>query len=264
MCSPPSLITAKPFSKTCCCVAELWMYFSFYSSHLLISVLPIYDWQTNCIMLYHSFDFLPHEFDLVSQNSDTRTFKFFKEQVCIYFFLFFWASVLTTISFSFQQTQMSPDKLSMSLILKHEVPADWRKLTMCQPCLLCPVSIAIKQNAPLEETHPPPQKPSQQRFNNTQQAALVVGKCHPRASEMWVCMCGWMCNLTVPFLSLMSHQCTQCASAFSKLEYINTSVYQVILHLQGVEWGRDYTVQHLFLFLWLNAASSWSLSNGNP
>lgn len=44
---------------------------------------------------------------------------------------------------------------------------------------------------------------------------------------------GCVHNVTVLLLSLMSHQCTQCPSVFSKPEYINTSVYQVILRLQG-------------------------------
>lgn len=63
-------------------------------------------------------------------------------------------------------------------------------------------------------------------------------------------MCVWEgCNLTVLFLSLMSHQCTQCVSAFSKLEYINTSVYQVILPSSsggGVEWsGGGFTLYNI-------------------
>lgn len=77
-----------------------------------------------------------------------------------------------------------------------------------------------------------PRKSSLQR-SVSHSEPLVVGNYSPRACEMCVCMC----NLTVLFLSLMSHQCTQYASAFSELEYINTSADQVILLLQGVDWG---------------------------
>lgn len=53
-------------------------------------------------------------------------------------------------------------------------------------------------------------------------------------------------QLDNPVLSLMSHQCTQFGSAFSKLEYINTSADRVLLLLQGMEWGWDYSGQTLF------------------
>lgn len=41
----------------------------------------------------------------------------------------------------------------------------------------------------------------------------------------------------------MSHQRTQCACACFKLEYISTSACRVVLDLQKVEWGWDYTVR---------------------
>lgn len=134
-----------------------------------------------------------------------------------------------TSSCSFKQINMDSDKPSMSLLAKHEVPADWRKLTMCQSCSRCPVSITIEQNAPWEET---PRNPATIGYCTA--SSPVVGKKSPAGlRNVSTCMCGWMCNLTVLFLPLMSHQCTQCASVFSKLEYINTSVYQAVLHLQG-------------------------------
>lgn len=138
----------------------------------------------------------------------------------------------------------------MNLLAKHEVPADWRKLTMCQSCLLWPVSITIEQNAPWEET---PRNPA--TIGYCTPSSPVVGKKSPAGlRNVSTRMCGWMCNLTVLFLPLMSHQCTQCASVFSKLEYINTSVYQAALHLRG----GGITLYHLFL--WLNVASSWWLN----
>lgn len=61
---------------------------------------------------------------------------------------------------------------------------------------------------------------------------------------------GCVHNVTVLLLSLMSHQCTQRASVFSKPEYINTSVYQVILRLWGgrrrVELLRATFLFHVF------------------
>lgn len=61
---------------------------------------------------------------------------------------------------------------------------------------------------------------------------------------------GCVHNVTVLLLSLMSHQCTQRASVFSKPEYINTSVYQVILRLWGgrrrVELLRAIFLFHIF------------------
>lgn len=135
----------------------------------------------------------------------------------------------STSSCSFKQINMDSDKPSMSLLAKHEVPADWRKLTMCHSCSLCPVSIPIEQNAPWEET---PRNPATIGYCTA--SSPVVGKESPAGlRNVSTRMCGWMCNLTVLFLPLMSHQCTQCASVFSKLEYFNTSVYQAVLHLQG-------------------------------
>lgn len=52
----------------------------------------------------------------------------------------------------FRQANMCPDSFVVSLILKHEVPADWGKLTKCQSCSLWPVSVTVEQNAPVEET----------------------------------------------------------------------------------------------------------------
>lgn len=60
---------------------------------------------------------------------------------------------------------------------------------------------------------------------------------------------GCVHNVTVLLLSLMSHQCTQRASVFSKPEYINTSVYQVILRLWGgrrLELLRATFLFHIF------------------
>ena len=124
-----------------------------------------------------------------------------------------------------------------------------------------------------------PRKPDG-NFQYLSASCLVVGK-HPlRASEMCVCMflcvcvcvcvCVCGCNLTVPFLSLMSHQCTQCASEFSMLEYINTSVYQVALSLQGLSGGGIplYNICSCFCdfcrFIMEHSVTLVFLKNGKP
>lgn len=169
------------------------------------------------------------------------------------FFFFSWhksASVTastTSVHFIFQQTNMNPGKSLMSLILNMRfqlTEGNWQRVS--RACSVLSASLSNKIN--------PYRSPSEIQpatFDIAQQAAWLLENITrgPQKYEC-ACVCGCMCNLTVPFLSLMSHQCTQCASAFSELEYINTSVYQVILHLQAVEWGWDGTVQHLFLFLW--------------
>lgn len=60
---------------------------------------------------------------------------------------------------------------------------------------------------------------------------------------------GCVRNVTVLLLSLMSHQCTQRASVFSKPEYINTSVYQVILRLREAKEAGGIAPCNIFFFV---------------
>lgn len=192
------------------------------------TLLAIYDWQTfkSCYITI-----LTHNELLNFKLSSVFLFVFMA-------WMGFHINLNSTSAFSFRQTNMSPDKLSMRLVFKHEVPADWRKLTMCQSCLLYPVSITIKQNAPLERRTEggPPWKNPASIVTISHSKLLGSWKLSPAGLRKCECACcecacvGAMCNMTIPFLSLMSHQC---ASMFSRLEYINTSVYQV-LHLQWV------------------------------
>lgn len=176
-----------------------------------------------------SFHFLPHKVYFVSPNLDwQRPFKFYFQKKHFFHIFFFLPSVIFhQVISSPQQTIMGPDKRSMCLILKHEVPSDWRKLTACQSCLLCPVRVTTEQNTPWEET--PGNPAGDTSVSHSKRPSGF--KCLRNVS---VHVCGWTCDLTVLSLSLMSQQCTQCACAFAELKYSNASVYRVTLHLQGV------------------------------
>lgn len=128
----------------------------------------------------------------------------------------------------------NPHKLLMRLIINmrfHLTEGNWQYVSRARSALSASLS---KQNEPFEGSLG---NPACSTLLTTARHSVVTK--YPRGPQK--CVCG--CNSTVLFPSLMSHQRTQCACACFKLEYISTSACRVVLDLQKVEWGWDYTVR---------------------
>lgn len=113
----------------------------------------------------------------------------------------------------------------------HLTEGNWQYVSRARSALSASLS---KQNEPFEGSLG---NPACSTLLTTARHSVVTK--YPRGPQK--CVCG--CNSTVLFPSLMSHQRTQCACACFKLEYISTSACRVVLDLQKVEWGWDYTVR---------------------
>lgn len=196
-----------------------------------------------------SFHFPPHKVYFPNPNLDWQ--RPFRKRFLSYF-LSPAISDLPSGNPPPQQTIMGPDKRPTCLILKHEVPSDWRKLTACQSCLLCPVSVTIEQNAPWGEETP----------GNPSGDTSVPRSKGPSGGKgirnVSAHVCGWTCDLTVLSLSLMSKQRTKCGCTSAELKYSNTSVYGVAPAPSG---GLGLHCQTFALVFMADCASAWSLND---
>lgn len=150
---------------------------------------------------------------------------------------------------------MNPDRPVMRLILNMRfqlTEGNWQRVSRAR----CVLSASL-QSAPSEECT---RKNQPATFDMSHHELLGSLENITRGPQK--CACGLMCYLTAPFLSLMSHQCTLCASAFCKLECINTSVLSSrpasLGGGVGVRWRcTTFVLIFVMVYYWLNIGCLW-------